>query len=534
MNTLWSWVEIHTELAVAIFGIVAAMLGGLFTQIVWPALRAGFARVGAYVEERFSSTRFEREYLEWVINMHQFLPVLPTTLAPVAEHRKQELDKLYVSLSVSDRLDDPSATVPMYEVFSESHNIVILGDPGAGKTTFLRYIALTCSRARINATNLSGHISARTQLKQEFGFTSHPLPIFVFLNRFRDPGFWNNSKSMLDAIRDELASNDMLRHIPKTFFEDKLRNGECLFLLDAFDELGSQEARDTVATKIGELAAASPPGNRFLVSSRIVGYNGQLRSYGFDGYAIQRLSWESVKQLVGRWYAYLGETKLQEQLIGALQANPRLFDLAANPMLLSLIVLVQYVQRIIPDRRHVLYDECIKILVERRYAPPSIRMTFDKIISSDDAIRLLREIAQFMHISRVREIARNMLVEVVIPERMERLLITLPPLATYAEVLRNIEERSQLLVERGFNDRGEPVMAFSHLTFQEYLASVAFREAAAGAGEAAISTDLLERYAADPEWWEEVMLLYAAQLDGPERKHFLGRIQTLKTEPAPQ
>jgi predicted NACHT family NTPase len=533
MDRLWAWGETHTELAVAIFGIVAAIIGGLFTQIVWPALRAVFKHLGAYVQEQFSNTRSERGYLEWVINMHQFLPVLPTTLAPVAEHRKQELDKLYVSLSVSERLDDPSASLPMHKVFSESRNIVILGDPGAGKTTLLRYIALTCARARINISGLSGHTSARTHLKNEFGFTSYPLPVFVFLNRFRDPGFWTNSKSMLDAIRDELASNDILRNIPKLFFEEKLRNGECLFLLDAFDELGSQEARDTVANKIGELAAASPPGNRFIVSSRIVGYSGQLRNYGFDSYTIQRLSWESIKQLVGRWYTYLGEPKLQEQLIAALQANPRLLDLAVNPMLLSLIVLVQYVQRIIPDRRHVLYDECIKILVERRYAPPSIRMGFDKIIASDDAIRLLRELAQFMHKSRAREVTRNVLEEVVIPDRMKRLLIALPPLASYAGVLRNIEERSQLLVERGFDDHGEPVMAFSHLTFQEYLASVAFREAAAGAGEAVISNELLDRYAQDAEWWEEVMLLYAAQLDGTERKQFLDRIHDVSTVTPP-
>lgn len=530
MDSLWGWVETHTEVAVAIFGVLAATVGGLFTQIVWPTLRAAFKGLGAYVKERLSNSRSEHAYLEWVINVHQFLPVLPTTLAPVAEHRKQELDKLYVSLSVADRLDHPSAILSMHEVLSESRKTVVLGDPGAGKTTLLRYIALLCARARMNVATVSGHPPARTQLKQQFGFSLYPLPIFVFLNRFRDPGFWDNSKSMLDAIRDELASNDILRNVPKTFFEEKLRRGECLFLLDAFDELGSQEARDAVARKIGDLAAASPPGNRFIVSSRIVGYNGQLRSYGFDSYTIQRLSWESIKQLIGRWYAYLGEIQLQEQLIAALQTNPRLFDLAVNPMLLSLIVLVQYVQRIIPDRRHVLYDECIKILVERRYAPPSIRMAFDKTISSDDAIRLLRDIAQFMHTARVREVARVALEEIVIPDRMKRLLIVLPPGATYAGVLRNIEERSQLLVERGFNDQGEPIMAFSHLTFQEYLASVAFREAAAGAGEEAISTDLLERYASDPEWWEEAMLLYAAQLDGPERRHFLERIQGLKTD----
>src|SRR2546428_9013591 len=54
-----------------------------------------------------------------------------------------------------------------------------------------------------------------------------------------------------------------------------------LFFFDAFDELGTQEARDLIAQHIGSLAASAPKGNRFIVTSRIVGYNGQLSQYGF-------------------------------------------------------------------------------------------------------------------------------------------------------------------------------------------------------------------------------------------------------------
>ena len=79
-------------------------------------------------------------------------------------------------------------------------------------------------------------------------------------------------------------------------------------------------------------------------------------------------------------------------------------------------------------------------------------------------------------------------------------------------------------MERGLSEAGNPVMAFSHLTFQEYLASIAFKDLIRHRGEKTVSSDLLSDYEADPEWWEEVALLYAAQLDGLERQTFLNRI----------
>ena len=69
---------------------------------------------------------------------------------------------------------------------------------------------------------------------------------------------------------------------------------------------------------------------------------------------------------------------LSERLIETLRLNPRIAELAVNPMLLSLIVLVQYVRGLIPDKRHVLYDECVKILVERRYAPPDVQQEYQQ------------------------------------------------------------------------------------------------------------------------------------------------------------
>src|SRR5262249_20083125 len=154
---------------------------------------------------------------------------------------------------------------------------------------------------------------ARKRVQKEFGYANFPLPIFVYLNRLRDVTAWSGGRSLLDALRDEWQSVDNLRDFPENFFDDKLRRGECIFLFDAFDELGTQEARATIARHIGSLAASAPPGNRFIVTSRIVGYNGQLNQHGFQVRTVQPLSWELIQQLVRKWYDSLRQSHLTTQ-----------------------------------------------------------------------------------------------------------------------------------------------------------------------------------------------------------------------------
>jgi predicted NACHT family NTPase len=208
-----------------------------------------------------------------------------------------------------------------------------------------------------------------------------------------------------------------------------------------------------------------------------------------------------------------------------MDGNPRLAELAVNPMLLSLIVLVQYVRRVIPDRRHILYDECIKILVERRYAPPMVQAEYNRVLPGEEAIRILRDLAYVFHERRLREVSRRILVDQDIPKVLSSMRLSRAAAVSAVEILQNIEARSQLLVERGLDANGEPVMAFSHLTFQEYLSSIYLKELITTSSEPFVSQQLIVEYEKDSEWWEEVALLYAAQLEGQQQESFIKRLR---------
>jgi len=516
----------------ALIGLGGAIIGGLFTLIVWPYVKNGLDWLWDQIKRQFSGRDFEYRYLDWIVSDHRYLPLLPTTLVPVNEASVQELDNLYVSLSLSQDSQNQE-DISVGKALVDHPLLIILGDPGAGKTTMLRFLALTFGRARRKKPQLQRKPDyaerariqkARTRVKEEFGFADYPLPVFVYLNRLRDLARWPKGRSLLDALRDEWKSVDRLRDFPEDFFEVKLRKGECIFLFDAFDELGSEDAREALADHIGKLASSAPQGNRFIVTSRIVGYSGQLGKYGFKAITVQRLSWVLIQQLATKWYDSLNASQLTDSLLLTLKSNPRIYELAVNPMLLSLIALVQYVKGLIPDRRHILYDECVKILVERRFAPPAVRREYDKTLPGEEATSLLQAIACDLHLAHLREVPRSELEDAYIPRAVRSMPATKASTVSSKEILKNIEARSQLLVERGLNEDGQPVMAFSHLTFQEYLTSVALKESIASRREDVVSAELLEHYEADPRWWEEVALLYAAQLDGLQRASFMSRL----------
>jgi predicted NACHT family NTPase len=526
----WDWTRNP-----AVFGPVCGLIGTLVAVFIGPSIKAAVEYIWDWIKTHFSGRYFENIYLEWLIAENQYLPSLPTTLVPVTEGHRNELDQLYVSLSVSgEHRMDASVTRSLGEALKSGRKIVVLGEPGSGKTTMLKFLALTFARARRNHADGENKQErresevrteqARKRVRQEFGFKHTPLPIFVLLNRLRDVNSWERSRSLLDHLREELRSVEPLRNFPTDFFDKKLQSGECTFLFDAFDELGTEDARAEIARRVGELANAAPPGNRFVVTSRIVGYSGQLAQYGFRAFTVNRLSSNQIGELVNKWYTILEEPALSGQLLQALEANPRIRDLAVNPMLLSLIVLVQYVHRLIPDRRDLLYDTCVAILIERRYAPVGVQQAFNQVVPADDARLVLQKIARNLHDQHLREVPRRVLEAKIVPEIIRLMRGSRAGSVSPPAIVRNIEERSQLLIERGLDSEGHPVMAFSHLTFQEYLTSVDLKNQTISKGFEPVVSALLAHYEQDRDWWEEVALLFAAQLEPADRAELLHQL----------
>ena len=571
----WQVTEDSIPYAIGLLIAIAAFVVGTLARPLLEELANALQRwVGSWGK----AGNFRKRYLDWVVSQNRFDRILvPERVAARAQDRRQsvELEDLYTPLSLGTerqtRENELFGTAPRVKMFRPLHkwlitrwqqirptpepsagaigdliqaqpHLVIRGDPGSGKTTLLRYLAISCARSlRRKRADGDDH----RMVMQRFGWKKHLFPIIIPLNLLADVDAWSAERRLLDEMIDTLAP-ELRKQYVNGFFERCLERGNCLVLFDGFDELGSQTARGKMARLIADLTTRyRQPTNRFIVSTRIVGYEAQLDAYGFSVRTVQDLDDDAVKALVERRYRAIAigeglgrsaqaQQDLRQQyaervrdLLANLARNAGLRQLTTNPLLLSLIVLVHSVKVKLPDERHLLYRDCVEILTEgwqefkRAGAGLPIAAKPDEL-KLDHKIVLLREIALTMQQRRrsgeSQALIRRDMVETIIAARLPNFIADHLP--TEADkraqvctrrataLLDDIRENSQILTEKGFDEAGEPVIGFSHLTFQEYLAADAIRENAA---ELPILLQQLFN-----STWREVLLLYVGMVDaGP-------------------
>ncbi len=579
----------NNPLVVAIAGvIVGAMLttiGFLFREI-WNMLTRLTSWLWAFVRKQGKEHHFEQMYLSWLIREHRHLSLLPAQLVARLWRERQklsDLEKVFVKLSMSTQSGDERwaetygdgentwrkrpwiglralktllrllllplvrrsslFTEPTYQpgdlalVIDRHKRLVLRGDPGSGKTTLLRHLALTCARALRNDRRDG---DARDLVKQRFLWTQRPFPILVRLRRHANVTSWDEAKELTDILIQEMPP-ELRKRCPPDFFERHLQRGNCLLMLDAFDELGTPDARMAMARKIaGFLEIYQRQDNRIIVTTRIVGYEGQLEQYDFTVRNVQQLKAGETRALVKQRYAAIAiaettgksdqetrdiEHKMKERaerLIEKVEQTPRLTQLATNPLLLSLIVLVHSLKFELPEERLLLYRDCVEILAEgwqrfkREEAGLKKEDSEREELALNQKLVLLCELAFVMQQHRKdegspallpKEVARDLLAQ-KLPDLLGGALPQDEPARGEAsrheaeKWLTGIQQGSGILVEQGLDEAGEPLISFSHLTFQEYLAAVALHETES-------RQSLLHQHLFEPAW-QEVILLYAA------------------------
>ncbi len=281
-------------------------------------------------------------------------------LRPVADKCFADADHAEKAL----RECDAAIEISLPEAFRQlemrcRRGVVILGDPGSGKTTHLKRLLLWCLPGGRKNTSLPADI----------------LPVFLPLRDLRDldHGLEAFIQSQLDSPHLQTRRG----------FGDRLLNrGNLLFLLDGLDEVADLPLRERVARWIGD-ALKSHPTCLFVVTSRFAGYSPSVRlSEDFLEMHIRPLSGDQMERFVTNWYRIvekeLGKDPEQAEGIAREKADNlieklrepefrarRVFELTRNPLLLTNICLVHRHQGGLPHKRAQLYEECIEVLLER-------------------------------------------------------------------------------------------------------------------------------------------------------------------------
>ena len=482
-----------------------------------------------------------RRYLDNLIDTHQHLRL--QGIRAGSQPLSIELEKVYVSLTAVEKRaagmerssrpeerkgvagpeeawDRGSGALTIGAAMQRHERLVIIGDPGCGKTTLLAYLALTCARTLRDGDGL---VLQRLQLEER-----ERLPILLPLRDFgthlraRHPdASLDGPALLLDYLREYYAAQSI--RLPEDFFATPLDEKRSLLLLDGLDEVADPALRQRVA-RIIEKFAVRYPGNRYVVTSRIVGYEGAARlGAGFGLAQVRDFNAEEVRQFVRDWTRAVevtlagrtSETILRladEQagrLVKAIESSPRVAELAVNPLLLTVIALVHRYRAELPERRSELYEEAVEVLLGQWDTAKGLETKVTlagRELDGGDRRSLLEPVAFWLHEQNRRELEQGELRSLLLPAFLSLAGGEQAAAGKAVEAFVHlISERSGLLIERGAG-----VYSFVHLTFQEYLAARALAD----------REDALEytRQALADPWWREVILLQAGYLSTQGRR----------------
>lgn len=278
---------------------------------------------------------------------------------------------------ISSADDGEPSSVAVEDLLSVAYREVILGSPGAGKSTALRYMASLISSPGYKTGNL--------------------IPLFVSIRDY-DSSRRSANLTLCEYIGQALRRDHQLKP-PPAAIEYLCATGAAALLLDGLDEVLEPHHRKDLVTAISSFCALYPA-TPVIVTSRAVGYDqAPLYAKVFNQTRLSAFTDVQVALYAAKWFA--GELDMEPErrglVIETFLADLRSVgeDLRSNPLTLSLLCNVYRRIRSIPQSRADLYEDCAKMLFETWDRSRGIMS--DAGVLRGEAMDALQDVALWMY-----------------------------------------------------------------------------------------------------------------------------------------
>lgn len=459
-------------------------------------------------------------YLKLIEQEHGTIQFLG--LPQLKDNPNVSIEGLYVEPALAERQVSPDTdpkdwppAQPVLDAVAKHQKLVVLGDPGTGKSTLVSWIAWQLARH---------HHDGASSWTERLGRLV-PLP-FVLRNLGIEKGVtWDK---LLRAFLDQpLATLLELADLPTI-----LKEGRAIIMLDGLDEIGNlavrRELRDAVWNGMKKL-----PNCRWLLTSRVVGYDEvsfdwrTARGGGVESWveeiATQRsvvpFNDKQVDQFAKNWFVAREETEYKREhattdFLQAIRGHESTRRLGRIPILLTMMALIHRIEATLPHGRARLYAKIAQAYLETIDQWRKLQRTTEEWT---DRRKWLARVG--FEMQRRRSPKDESSGEILATGDEVRGWIAAAMVESGKQVephdagefVDYLAKRSGLLLPRG-----QDQFAFLHLSFQEYFAASLLTQKVVSplwargdmskTPEGARQTDLA-RYASESMWRETLIFL---------------------------
>ena len=351
-----------------------------------------------FIDSRYAQTLPEREKIEkayrsYLEKLRRYCNALPLAALGGEESSEEDitLDKIYIDLDTTQFKEisesesqkamkarerdfafrDKNTPISVKEVASESKRLVLLGDAGAGKSTFVKELLA------LQAATLLG------ERKESLpGIAVDLIPVLIVLRDLSPKlaalklGSLSAesqkqvlSDAILEKIREDINNYKAVEFMP--ILMEAIENGKILLAFDGLDEV-PQDLRGHVRQAVGALIQLHRI-ERIIITSRSRSYTGQAVFQNFQPFTIAPLNEEKISQFAHAWYN-------EQHRLGRIQADQAekragdlasaastsdLIEMSSNPMMLTSIAIIHQKDIGLPRERVRLYRVIVDVLISR-------------------------------------------------------------------------------------------------------------------------------------------------------------------------